>query len=402
MSATTTQGLAPDQDLDVVDYVARVRRALDDLDAEVVGELTLGMEADLAEIRAEAGSLVERLGVPERCADELRAAADLPPRAAVAPRARGMRGATARIASGRERTRRHWERAVVDHPWLRPCADYVRTLRPAWWLLRGFLAVWVLGAGLTWDGPIAVLALGPAIVGSVWLGARGAGSQPSARRALLAGNVVAVAAALVFGAKLVDRFLVTGPISEERVVYVDQQVEGLVHDGEHVANLFVYDEQGRRVPRARLVTDTGKELTGQPPVVGVDQPRVVDIYGRSYTNVFPVAQAGQDPWRHGNGPDRSTPSWVPPTQVAPLAAATPAVGATPSATVTPSPTATASASASATVVPPVSPGATRPSALPGATTGPAAASTPVTGAPTAPTVPSAATVSAATGLPAPR
>lgn len=92
MSATTTQGLAPDQDLDVVDYVARVRRALDDLDAEVVGELTLGMEADLAEIRAEAGSLVERLGVPERCADELRAAADLPPRAAVAPRARGCGG----------------------------------------------------------------------------------------------------------------------------------------------------------------------------------------------------------------------------------------------------------------------------------------------------------------------
>ncbi|WP_409484935.1 hypothetical protein [Arsenicicoccus dermatophilus] len=349
MSATVTQGRAPEQDLDVAEYVARVRRALDDLDAEVVDELTLGMEADLAEIRAEAGSLLERLGAPERCADELRAAADLPSRAVVAPRTRGMRGVTARITSGRERTRRRWERAVAEHPWLRTCADYVCTLRPAWWLLRGYLAVWVLSAWSSWDGLLAVLLLGPAIVGSVRLGRRGPGTRSWARRALLAGNLVAVMAALVLGAELVGRFLVSGPVSEERVAYVDQQVEGLVHDGEHVANIFVYDEQGRRVPRARLVTDTGKELTGQPPVSGVDQPRVVDVYGRSYANVFPVVQAGQDPWRPANGPDGSTPSWVPPTQVAPLAAATPAP--TPSVAATPSSTATATASTSASGAP---------------------------------------------------
>ncbi len=116
-------------DNEIRDYVARVRRALDDLRADDVDELTSGMEADLAEIRSEAGSLVARLGEPETYAAELRAAAGLPPRSAVASRTRGMREATATV-------RESYDAALQRHPWLRHPRDYVRTLHPAWWLLR--------------------------------------------------------------------------------------------------------------------------------------------------------------------------------------------------------------------------------------------------------------------------
>ena len=71
---------------DVGAYVAAVRARLDDLAPEEVEELTGGLEADLAEALAGFDETPrQRFGDPAAYADELRAAADLPPRREPAP-----------------------------------------------------------------------------------------------------------------------------------------------------------------------------------------------------------------------------------------------------------------------------------------------------------------------------
>lgn len=103
---------------EVARFVAEVRAALDDLDAEVVEELTGGLEADLTDsleasrtagpgfAGADEASAATVLGDPVGYAAELRSSAGLPPRApAPAPSP----------PSGR------W-------PWLRRCTS----VRPGW------------------------------------------------------------------------------------------------------------------------------------------------------------------------------------------------------------------------------------------------------------------------------
>ncbi|AKT50180.1 hypothetical protein [Arsenicicoccus sp. oral taxon 190] len=186
-------------DNEIRDYVTRVRRALDDLRADDLDELTVGMEADLAEIRSEAGSLLARLGEPEDYAVELRAAAGLPPRSAVASRIRGMREAAAQLQAAYAET-------VQRHTWLRATQDYLVTLRPAWWLARAFLAVWCLHGILGVGAPVSVLLLLVAVPVSVWLGLRR--RQRSHATAVTMGllDTVGVLVALVFAGQLVDRF----------------------------------------------------------------------------------------------------------------------------------------------------------------------------------------------------
>src|SRR5690349_14631482 len=86
MSSPTTHSLdAPDGRAaqEITDFVAAVRAWLDDLSTDEVTELTGGLEADLTDALAEAGSTPSDLyGDPAKYASELRAAAGLPPRGA--------------------------------------------------------------------------------------------------------------------------------------------------------------------------------------------------------------------------------------------------------------------------------------------------------------------------------
>ena len=129
----------------VAAYVREVRAELADLPAEDVDDLTGGMEADLSELATESGGdLIGRLGTPGLYAAELRAAAGLPDRA---------------VGSGRRQHRPLREQVALDrasltrlvgrHPWLRLATDFMVTLRPAWWLLRGYLAAWALWSMLS-------------------------------------------------------------------------------------------------------------------------------------------------------------------------------------------------------------------------------------------------------------
>ena len=125
-------------------YVREVRAELADLPAEDVDDLTGGMEADLSELAAESGGdLIGRLGSPRLYAAELRAAAGLPERVVGKDRQRGSLGGAA------ARARASLTMLTEQHPWLRSATAFLVTLRPAWWLLRGYLAAWALWSMLS-------------------------------------------------------------------------------------------------------------------------------------------------------------------------------------------------------------------------------------------------------------
>jgi hypothetical protein len=128
-------------DLEIDHYLTGVRAALADLPEEVRDELLEDLPGHFAEILAErTGTLEQRLGSPILYAAELRAAAGLdagsgsPLRrawpgfdhAAVAQRLRAF-DATVGFLIGYERA-----------------TDFLRLLRPAWWVARGYLAAVLL------------------------------------------------------------------------------------------------------------------------------------------------------------------------------------------------------------------------------------------------------------------
>ena len=115
-------------------YLAQVSGALAELPAEVREELLEDLPAHLAEVLAEdSGSLEERLGTPAAYAAELRAAAGLD------------RPGGARRFDIRQSELANWLRlADVKVGRLlgyERSRDYLRLLRPAWWIVRG----WVVG-----------------------------------------------------------------------------------------------------------------------------------------------------------------------------------------------------------------------------------------------------------------
>jgi hypothetical protein len=116
-------------------YFHSVRAALADLPTEVRDELLEDLPAHLAEVTDEAGgeSLERRLGPPAAYAAELRAAAGLE------PPLRGVRslGSRPAVAKARDLLRRA---NVVIGPLLgyASVGEFARTLRPGWWVLRGY------------------------------------------------------------------------------------------------------------------------------------------------------------------------------------------------------------------------------------------------------------------------
>lgn len=168
---------------DVTDYVAQVRTALADLPPSARDELLDDLPEHLTEVAAEGeGPLAERLGPPAAYAAELRAAAG-------APTVR-RRWRTVEI---RPRAAVGWVRArlqaidtgtgpVIGY---QRGSDFLRLLRPAWWVARGYLVALTVAElpahdsiGLlprveagnsTVAGAVLLVAF---VIGSIWLGQR--------------------------------------------------------------------------------------------------------------------------------------------------------------------------------------------------------------------------------------
>ena len=178
-------------------YLAAIRQSLGDLSADEREDLLEDLEAHLHEVVAESGTSLEAsLGSAQQYAEELRATAGLEPAPTEAvPLLRRVE----RTIAGSSL----WPQArqLSQRPMARAAREFVPTLRPAWWLVRGWLwlfavVVWlhngelepyrarIIVPGYHGHWLVGVLALAVALVASVWLGLRQARLGQSGRRAI--------------------------------------------------------------------------------------------------------------------------------------------------------------------------------------------------------------------------
>jgi hypothetical protein len=311
----------------VAAYVREVRSELADLPIEDVDDLTGGMEADLTELAADCGGdLAGRLGSPSLYAAELRAAAGLPERVAGTGRQRG------RLKEALTHARASFTMLTEQHPWLRSITAFLVTLRPAWWVVRGYLWAWPVWMLLGSSGGIRphslkeyVLAL-VAIVVSVQLG-RGWMRQRAGMRLLL---VVANTAAVILA------FMAYGSgEGGSYTVEANSPPPGVSLDGAQVGNIYAYDSDGKRITGVRLFAQDGRPLDADLSIPldanGNPMGVVRDSSGAQLRNVYPQAVAGSDPWQviDPANPQLNQGAWTPPMSIVPL---TPSPTATPTAT----------------------------------------------------------------------
>ncbi|WP_313666696.1 hypothetical protein [Arsenicicoccus bolidensis] len=248
----------------------------------------------------------------------------------------------------------------------------------------GFLAVWCINAMLGLGQVASVLLLLAAVPLSVWIGWRGRGVPRAARLAIGLANTIAVVASLVFGAQLVERFYGDGNYLP--AVYSQPAApSGLSREGVEVANVFVYDEQGNPVPRARLFDEGGSPLIVRPHDVQ-DRIASVDSYGQAQRNVVPRSLPSTDAWHPTQEQlDAEEYAWRPPATLPPLLPVQPAPTATPSPGASSAAGSNPTSSLSATLGPSVTSSPSRPggpSGGPTMTSGPSTAPTSTATAPT--------------------
>ncbi|MEU8296720.1 hypothetical protein AB0C04_05465 [Micromonospora sp. NPDC048909] len=337
---------------EIADYVGRVRAALADLPPAVRDELTEDLPEHLAEVAAEAdGSLVDRLGQPEAYAVELRVAAGAQ---SVAGRNVERRVAAALL---RARGRLHAVDTRLGPPFGYPTAsEFLRLLRPAWWVLRGYLAAMLVTA-VTTGGTFGLLPrfggellaglvmLVGLVLGSLWLGRRSERLRGWPRWALHASSLVLAVFALSALAS-----------AEDRAGYYPYDQIAVNNPYDRVRDVFVYDSEGRLVENARLFDQNGDPIRlGYPDCVDERDPNGNNPLLRPYpycpeqAPFAPRAPAGPAP----------TPVLPPLATPAPTDTPEPTGSADPAATATPGATASPGATATPTDTPEPTPTATR-------------------------------------------
>lgn len=245
MTATTSR---PDID----QFAADVRSELKDLGSIEVIELTEGLEADLAAQADEQGDAFAIPNVAEYAA-ELREAAGLP---AVS---RGLFGIADRIA-------RRAREFVAHNRIASPLARFFGSFAPVWWLVRGYLAFYVVQ--LVFIQPAQIfpmslvgwLVLAAGVYVSAQLGRRAWKLNRFWMRTVTVLNVFAVIVAPgVLG-------IVTSVVAQGHQLYsegaVPPQVEtGLRLNSQQVDNIFVYDEKGLPLSDVQLFTQDGDPIS---------------------------------------------------------------------------------------------------------------------------------------------
>ncbi|MEU1808683.1 HAAS signaling domain-containing protein [Micromonospora aurantiaca (nom. illeg.)] len=312
---------------EITDYVDRVRAALADLPPEMRDELTEDLPEHLAEVAAEGdGALVDRLGTPEAYAAELRAAAGAQPRRRPA---RFHRLAEARAQAATQlRLLDRQLGPVLGHETV---SDFLRPLRPAWWLMRGWLAAllvaWMVDGRsglvprLDGNSSSGLLLLMGAIVVSMWWGRRSAGIT-GWRRQL---HQIATAALLLFS------FAVLAQVDEraDTDVYSGYEQTSVDHRYDRIEDVFVYDQQGRLIRDAQLFDQNGVPIRlGWPNCL--DSSGAVPAPRNAYPYCPELAPFGAP----------ASPSIAPPPAPADSAAPTAPAPTAPTTSASPEPTST--------------------------------------------------------------
>jgi hypothetical protein len=251
---------------EITGYVAQVRLALGGVPGTTREELLDDLPEHLAEVLAEGnGSLVERLGSPSAYAAELLAAAGL---GAEPPARRDQVTELQEWAVKARRRSAVWLGAadVRVGPILgyAKASDFLVLLRPAWWVLRGYLVAMVVAQILdSGSEPIgllpriggsdlvALILAAAGIVGSIWFGRRGTPVTFWPRYAYYSGTLVLIILALA-GFAGADDDARTRP-------YVDATYSG-GSGYDNVRDVFVFDGQGRPVEDAQLYDQNGSPI----------------------------------------------------------------------------------------------------------------------------------------------
>lgn len=278
-------------------YVEGVREALAGLPAATRDELLEDLPEHLAEVLAEGGgSLYERLGPPAAYAAELSASAGF---TASAP----PEGERSRIAETAARHRARIDRALRGFdervgPVLgySRASEFLALLRPAWWVLRGYLAAMAVAFMLHDHGtPLgllprvggddlaAILLLGLGLLGSIWLGRREQPAGSWSRRLQRLGTGFLVIFAVI------GFFEVDSAAQRDyyyNVGYTDERPDPV----SNVRDVFVYDAEGRLMVGVQLY-----DQDGQPIQLG--EPSCYDADG----NPVPIANPGY-PYCPGQAP----------------------------------------------------------------------------------------------------
>lgn len=324
----------------VAAYAAAVRNHLGDLGPEQVEDLTDGLEADLAEAlddptrpvtgeillpapsaqhvggagasteklpaAAEVGGtsvldLAARFGPPEAYADELRSAAGIPP--AVPSGVRRRRRSPLGVL---RETVEPLTTRVAAHPRWPAVREFLVSLRPVWWVARGW-ALFTVGALMTGGDVVllprdlvALALMLLLVVTSVQYG-RGAWVPPSRFAGVLTALSVLAIVTLPFAAAS-QGSVPSGFVQEDYAVASSVPADGVYIDGEPVQNLFVYGADGLPVDGARIVDEDLRPVVVGGPEGFYDeetgsgsgwQPRE-DAEGREVWNAYPLATFGSE------------------------------------------------------------------------------------------------------------
>jgi uncharacterized membrane protein len=309
---------------DVTTYAATVRAQLADLPAMERDVLLEDLEQHLAEVAAEGeGSLVDRLGPPEAYAVELRAAYTAGQTTeATKTRQRAQTNGAHLVESVRAAAAR-----VIDSDWARQILAFLPELRPAWWVLRGYLAALILTAALsggysvgpipnptTGHGLFQIFATVVAIWLSVRIGRRSRKLRQGARFLAVSANVViALVAVGVLGQMQTFTYSeVIGNATPEQAPFA------AAFAGGPTTNIYPYSQDGKPLTNILLYDQDGQPITVQQGEPQTTYPTGAD--GKAITNAYPLTQ------RHANGdavvaPRVAFPPWPTPTATATPSAA---------------------------------------------------------------------------------
>jgi len=247
---------------EITRFAEQVRAELADLSVEDLDDLTEGLEADLAESLEE--DPARELPDPVAYAAELRTAAGLPFRPEPG---RGVRGAVRGMTTGLRSTGHQVAESLRGHPVTAGLLGFLEAIRPTWWVLRAWVAYWLVAAFFGSEAGFAPrdlwwLVLLVFIVVSVQLG-RGRWRAKGVPTFVVLGNI---AAAIV-----VIPVLVTagswGESSDVHLSSVEEASPGTTLNGRPVTNIYAYGADGQPVRDVQLFDQDGVPLTLSPESV---------------------------------------------------------------------------------------------------------------------------------------
>jgi hypothetical protein len=323
---------------DVTTYAAIVRDQLADLPAIERDVLLEDLEQHLAEVAAEGeGSLADRLGPPEDYAVELRAAYTAGHQTTETRQTTQTAQATQTNGAHLAESVRAAAARVIDSDWARQILGFLPELRPAWWVLRAYLAVLILvaafsrGYGLgpipnptTKRGLAEILAMGVAIWISVRVARR---NRPLPRPGRVVAASVNALIALVGTAILANMAMFPSPQmistgSPEQPPFAAAFAAG------PTTNIYVYSQDGKPLTNVLLYDQDGRPIEVQQSEAQTTYPTGAD--GKAITNAYPLTQ------RLPNGDPVVAPRVAFPPWPTPSATASPSAATSPTAS--PSPT----------------------------------------------------------------